>query len=139
MLRDQDGRALLFRGVNARVDGVFDVGFSDGRAPREVIPGFGAADVQALADAGFTLLRLPVSWSGLEPAPGQYSTDYLDRVAAVVELLRGSGVLALLDLHQDGWSKELCEDGAPLWAIEPPPDVLVGGPGPLQGATDCHT
>ena len=50
----------------------------------------------------------------------------------MVELFRGSGVYVLLDLHEDGYSKELCEDGAPLWAIDPPPDMLVGGPGPLR-------
>ncbi|HEX4462809.1 MAG TPA: hypothetical protein VIA18_32775, partial [Polyangia bacterium] len=38
MLRDAQGRALILRGVNARVDGVFDVNFTDGRAPREVVP-----------------------------------------------------------------------------------------------------
>src|SRR5579859_601232 len=139
MLRDAEGRALFLRGVNARVDGIFDVKFDDGRAPREVIPSFDGGDVQALAQAGFTLLRLPLSWSALGPAPGKYSTDYLDGIAAVVDLLRGTRLRVLLDLHQDGYSKELCEDGAPLWAIDPPPAMLVGGPGPLMGATDCHT
>src|SRR5580765_8552821 len=75
MLRDARGRALLMRGVNVRVDGIFDVGFDDGRAPRELIPGFDAGDVQALTGAGFNLLRLPLSWSALEPSPGQYSSD----------------------------------------------------------------
>jgi hypothetical protein len=28
---DADGRHLLFRGVNARVEGLFDVTFADGR------------------------------------------------------------------------------------------------------------
>ena len=30
-LRDSDGRVAILRGINARVDGVFDVTFSDGR------------------------------------------------------------------------------------------------------------
>jgi endoglycosylceramidase len=138
-LRDARGRTVILRGVNARVDGVFDVGFDDGRAPREAIPSFDASDVQQLSAAGFNLLRLPLSWSALEPMPGQYSTQYLDRVQAVVDLCRGSRILVLLDLHQDGYSKEICEDGAPLWAINPPLTQLVGGPGPLQGPVDCHT
>ena len=140
MLRDGQGRALFLRGVNARVAGVFDVTFSDGRAPREAIPTFDATDAMAMKAAGFTLLRLPVNWSGIEPTMGQYDVDgYLGNVAAVVDSLRGSGVYVLLDLHQDGYSKELCEDGAPLWAIVPQPTMLVGGPGPLAGTTDCHT
>ena len=26
------------------------------------------------------------------------------------------GFYVLLDFHEDGWSKDLCEDGAPAWA-----------------------
>src|SRR5579883_1346784 len=118
-LRDGSGRTLLLRGVNARVSGVVDV-----------------AELRA---AGFNLLRLPIDWSGIEPARGAFDSAYLDRVEAVIDLLRGSGVYVLLDFHEDGYSKELCEDGAPLWAIDPPPSTLVGGPGPLAGPTDCHT
>ena len=39
---------------------------------------------------------------------------YLDQVAGIVAWCRAAGVDVLLDLHEDGWSKELCEDGAPL-------------------------
>jgi endoglycosylceramidase len=31
-------------------------------------------------------------------------------------------------MHQDAYSKEIGEDGAPLWAIVPPPTELLGGP-----------
>jgi endoglycosylceramidase len=34
----------------------------------------------------------------------------------------------VVDLHQDAYSKEIGEDGAPLWAIQPPPDMLLEGP-----------
>ena len=34
----------------------------------------------------------------------------------------------IVDFHQDGYSKEIGEDGAPLWAIHPPPDMLLEGP-----------
>jgi endoglycosylceramidase len=140
VLRDERGRALLLRGANARVAGVFDVTFSDGREPRELIPSMDANDVVAMRAAGFTMIRLPINWSALEPVEGQYDAAYLDRIAAVVDLFRGSGIYVLLDLHEDGFSKELCEDGAPLWAIRPPldPSQLVGGPGPLGMAPDCH-
>jgi endoglycosylceramidase len=138
LLRDGEGRALVLRGVNVRVAGVFDVTFDDGRAPREAIPQFDAGDVAAMRRLGFNLVRLPIDWSALEPRQGEYSSAYLDRVAAVVDLCRAGHLFVLLDLHQDGFSKELCEDGAPLWAVVPPPAVLVGGPGPLAGPLDCH-
>ena len=34
----------------------------------------------------------------------------------------------LVDLHQDAYSKEIGEDGVPLWAIKPPPTELLEGP-----------
>jgi hypothetical protein len=126
--RDAQGRTIILRGVNARVNGVFDVTFSDGRQAVEEIPHFEAADAQRMAEIGFNLLRLPINWSGVEPQPGQYDRAYLDRVARVVDLCRAHGILVLIDVHQDAWSKEIGEDGAPLWAIVPPPEKLLSGP-----------
>jgi endoglycosylceramidase len=37
-------------------------------------------------------------------------------------------VYVLIDLHEDAYSKEIGEDGAPLWAIQPPPTMLLQGP-----------
>jgi endoglycosylceramidase len=127
-LRAPDGRAVILRGMNARVAGVFDVTLDGGRAPVETVPDFGDDDAAKMAALGFNLLRLPLSWSGIEPVQGQYSTDYLDRVAAVVDDCRHHGILVLLDFHQDAWSKEIGEDGAPRWAIVPPPTMLLSGP-----------
>jgi endoglycosylceramidase len=127
-LRDSTGRAVILRGINARVDGVFDVTFDDGRAPLEPIPTFTDEDAAYMAELGFSLLRLPISWSAVEPSPGVFDDTYLDRVAAAVATARARGILTLIDFHEDAWSKEIGEDGAPLWAIEPPPTVLLGGP-----------
>ena len=127
-LRDDQGRLRVFRGVNARVAGVFDVTFADGRTAVEPIPDFTAADAQRMAEMGFDALRLPVSWSGLEPASGSFDDAYLDRVAAVVTTASAAGLYVMLDLHQDAYSKEIGEDGAPLWAIVPPPTQLLQGP-----------
>src|SRR5262245_64685294 len=66
-LRDQRGREITLRGVNARVQGVFDVTFDDGRLPLEPIPGFDDGDAERMRAFGFNLLRLPISWSALEP------------------------------------------------------------------------
>lgn len=135
-LRDAEGRVKLYRGVNVHIAGIFDVTFDDGRAPREPLPGFDASDPVEMRARGFNLVRLPIDWSAIEPARDQFDDGYLDRVAGIVALCRAAGVDVLIDLHEDGWSKELCEDGAPLWAIQPPPAMLTGGPVP---GPDCHT
>ena len=127
-LRDADGRVVLLRGVNARVDGVFDVTFDDGRQALEPIPALDDGDCTRMRQLGLDLLRLPINWSGIEPTRGIYDEAYLDRVDAAVQCAARAGLVVLIDLHQDAYSKEIGEDGAPLWAIQPPPTMLLGGP-----------
>jgi endoglycosylceramidase len=128
-LYDPWGREVLYRGVNARALGIFDVTFDDGRHPVETVPPFGDEDCRFLAeDLGLNLLRLPVSWSGVEPRRGEYDRAYLQRVVQLVDTCYARGVSTLVDFHQDAWSKEIGQDGAPLWAIVPPPTELLEGP-----------
>jgi endoglycosylceramidase len=135
-LRDAEGRVRILRGVNVKMQGLFDVGFDDGRAPREPLPPFDASDAAELHRLGLGFVRLLVNWSAIEPMKGQYSQAYLDRVQAAVDLCRAQNVLVMIDFHEDGFSKEICEDGAPLWAISPPLPMLTSGPVP---GPDCHT
>jgi endoglycosylceramidase len=121
-LVDQRGREVTLRGVNARVEGIFDVTFDDGRLPLEAIPGFDEGDVDRMRDLGFDLLRLPVNWSALEPDRGAYSKTYLRRIAETVALCGSRGISVLLDFHQDAFSKEIGQDGAPRWVL----DLLLG-------------
>ena len=121
-LVDERRREVTLRGVNARVEGVFDVTFDDGRLPLEPIPVFDDGDAATMARFGLNLLRLPISWSALAPARGRFDAAYLDRIAAVVALCRAHGILVLLDFHQDAFSKEIGEDGAPRWVL----DLLLG-------------
>ncbi|HYY05512.1 MAG TPA: cellulase family glycosylhydrolase [Candidatus Limnocylindria bacterium] len=121
-LVDERRREVTLRGVNARVEGIFDVTFDDGRLPLEPIPVFDDGDAATMARFGFNLLRLPISWSALEPARGRFDAAYLDRIAAVVAVCRAHGILVLLDFHQDAFSKEIGEDGAPRWVL----DLLLG-------------
>ncbi|HEX4456663.1 MAG TPA: cellulase family glycosylhydrolase [Polyangia bacterium] len=128
-MRDQSGRALTLRGANVKIPGVFD-GLTNGAPPAESVPAFAATDVAELHGLGFNVVRLPINWSAIEPQPGQLEAAYLDAVAAAVDLFRGQNIYVLLDLHQDGWSKVICEDGAPAWATVPAPTGTVVG--------DCH-
>lgn len=126
---DGVGRTVFFRGVNARIEGIFDVTFDDGRKALEPIPSFSGLDATAMRDWGFDALRLPVNWSAIEPTEtGGFSEGYLDRVRAVVQKCDAAGVRVLIDFHQDAYSKEIGEDGAPLWAIFPAPTKLLEGP-----------
>ncbi len=117
------------RGVNARVAGLFDVEFDDGRTALEEIPPFGEDDCRFLGeDLGLNHLRLPINWSALEPADDAFEPAYVDRILAVAAMCARHGVMTVVDFHQDAFSKEIGEDGAPLWAIQPPPTQLLEGP-----------
>ncbi len=141
-LVDQRGREITLRGVNARVPGIFDVTFTDGRLPLEAIPGFDAGDAERMRGFGFNLLRLPITWSALEPARGEYDRAYLDRIANVVKLCRTHDILVLLDFHQDAFSKEIGQDGAPRWVLDrllgPGNYPYLGGPLEDLGARRLH-
>jgi len=127
-LLDTFGREVVPHGVNARIEGLFDVVFDDGRQRLQPLPGFTEDDAALMAKLGFSFLRLPINWSGLEPVEGQFSESYLARLDAVIAACRKQGLYVLVDFHQDAYSKEIGEDGAPLWAIIPKPAELLEGP-----------
>lgn len=128
----RDGETLLLRGVNARVRDLFDSAtLGEPTRPAWVFaPDFTAADARAMREYGLNFLRLAINWSGLEPARGVYDQAFLDRIRAVVDVCAAEGIYVLIDFHQDGFSKWVGQDGAPLWAVRPPPE---------KGKTDYET
>jgi endoglycosylceramidase len=126
--RDGRGRQLLFRGYNAKATTLFDVTFDDGRTPEETFPDLSEAEVTRYEQLGWNVMRLPVSWSGLEPQPLQYASAWMQKLDAVLGFAQEHHFYVFIDMHQDAYSKEIGEDGEPLWAIVPPPTQLLQGP-----------
>ncbi|CAN5448616.1 hypothetical protein BH09MYX1_BH09MYX1_56580 [soil metagenome] len=126
--RDGRGRQLLFRGFNAKVAGVFDVSFDDGRKPNYVFESFDEAAATRFEELGLDVLRLPISWSALEPTPGAYAPAFFVALDVLLASARAHHFKVVLDMHQDAYSKDIGEDGAPAWAIVPPPAKLLEGP-----------
>lgn len=128
-LVDERGREVRLHGINARIEGVFDVTLDGGRTPLEPIPPFGPADANRMRELGWNALRLPIQWSGVEPTEtGGFDAAYLARVRETIDMAHAAGLYVLVDFHQDAYSKEIGEDGAPYWAIVPPPPQKLGGP-----------
>lgn len=128
VFRDGQGRQLLFRGYNAKATTLFDVTFTDGRVPEETFPDLTEAEAARIEQLGWNVIRLPVSWSGLEPHPLQYAQAWMNKLDAVLAMAKEHHFYVLIDMHQDAYSKEIGEDGEPLWAIVPPPTMLLQGP-----------
>ncbi len=89
-------------------------------------------ELDLYAGIGWNVVRLLLTWSRVEPAPGEYDEAYLDEVEAAVLLFQDRGIYTLIDLHQDAWGPTLAArpdedcpegtfeavgwDGAPGWA-----------------------
>lgn len=83
------------------------------------------SDVTDMAAFGFNSIRLPISWSLLEPQRGRFSQMYLDRIAQVVDWARAAGMYVIIDMHQNAYSRYVGPgphvnlaylSGAPAWA-----------------------
>jgi len=125
---DAAGRQVLLRGVNLNALGDY---YQPNPAYPSVIP-LRAADFPRMAEQGFDVVRLILSWSLLEPARGQISGDYLRQIKAAVAAAKANGIYVVLDMHQDAWGKYIATppgvtcppnleravgwDGAPEWA-----------------------
>jgi endoglycosylceramidase len=83
------------------------------------------SDLAQMASLGFNSLRLPLSWSLLEPERGRFSQAYIDRAAQVVDWARALGMYVIIDMHQNAYSRYVgtgngvdlsANSGAPAWA-----------------------
>jgi endoglycosylceramidase len=124
---DADGREVLLRGVNVNA---FAEYWSSNEFPT-TFP-LTESDADRMAEIGWNTVRLLLSWSRVEPQPGEYDEEYLAQVEAAVRLLASRGIYSVIDLHQDAWGAtlaarpdEMCNppsqpafgwDGAPEWA-----------------------
>lgn len=133
-LYDSHGRVVFLHGVDA----VYK------RKPFELYadPGkpwnFSAADASLMARLGFDVVRLGMTWSGLEPGrakantpaicdpgkptnPHQLNLTVLDRylahLKATVDLLGSYHIFTILDMHQDVYNQAFDGEGAPSWAV----------------------
>src|SRR6478672_11439749 len=122
-LVDSSGREVLLKGVN--VDGLADYFREDEQPPYPTAPAAYAKgacpaddptvegvdvcsyDFSQLAPLGYNVIRLNISWSLLEPAPGRIDGTYLRRIAQVVGWAKRAGIYVVIDMHQDAWSKYL--------------------------------
>ncbi|HYM96374.1 MAG TPA: cellulase family glycosylhydrolase, partial [Candidatus Sulfotelmatobacter sp.] len=143
-IADESGRMVLLHGAvpaslldfgnNARPDAapVYPIDpaeYAGSRCPANSslsrYPPLCQADVVTMSLLGFNSMRLPISWSLIEPQRGQFSQMYLDRIAQVVDWARTAGMYVILDMHQNAYSRYVgtgpgvdlaYNSGAPRWA-----------------------
>lgn len=116
---DEAGRQRIFNGLN-----FCDKGTNvDGAERRTYALDCDEELVRKFSENGFNLIRLGLTWDAVEPEPGKYNEEYLDKVGKIADLCEKYNIYFYLDMHQDLYSgaKETAGDGAPPWAC------LTGG------------
>lgn len=69
--------------------------------------------IQAYADAGFGVLRIPVAWSNMMADDGTYTInpEYSARVKQIVDWALDTGIYVIINIHWDnGWVNTLPEN-----------------------------
>ncbi len=104
---DSAGDQVLLRGMN--VTGLLQAkDMRPGPVPTPM-------DFAEMAADGFDVIRIPISWSLLEPRPGRFSASYLGLLKRVVGEAAKEGIYSVLDFHNIDWSMYYGGDGAPSW------------------------
>lgn len=115
-ITDEQGRALILHGINVS---------NSAKDDPQRMPWVEKPDVARLADDfGFNFARFLLQWDALEPSPGVYDEQYLDRVAERMRWFADAGIYVVLDMHQDVYGKTDSDgrtpmgyNGAPAWAF----------------------
>lgn len=108
-VRDTQGRVVLLRGANySGLEFGNFIGMPHG--PRE-------SDFAQMASWGFNVIRLPIAWNYIEPAPNQFTDRYLaEQVDVVIAFAAAHGILVIPEMHQFLWSACFTNgNGAPAW------------------------
>ncbi len=72
----------------------------------------------ALKSKGMNIIRLGLTWAGIEPEMGEYNLEYLDGYKKILKMCDKHEMYVFVDWHQDLFSKYCSTpgDGAPKWA-----------------------
>ncbi len=107
---DENGRQIFLNGVNISLKGE--------KKGEKTVYKFNTVQEKTIASLharGINLIRLILTWDGVEPHPGIYDELYLDHYRQIVSWCEKYGVYFILDMHQDLYSSRI-GDGAPEWA-----------------------
>ncbi len=125
VIADGEGNQVLLRGVN--VNQLID--FYRPRADVDDTSPLTEEDFAGIAEQGFNVVRLGISWSALEPERGTLDEAYLDQIHEAVDLAKEHGLYVVLDMHQDSWWNEGTPEGTecrpgtdPMWGYDGAPE-----------------
>ncbi|CAL8464543.1 g4078 [Coccomyxa elongata] len=110
---DDVGRVVVLRGLNLPINAKMP-DFEPLKDPSHM------SRLQTLPLYGTSIARVLFTWEAFEPERGVYNLDYLNYYLKLVQTLYDQGILTMVDMHQDFYSRWLnlgCGEGFPRWAI----------------------
>ncbi|MFB9308037.1 hypothetical protein BJY17_002493 [Agromyces hippuratus] len=107
IITDGAGNQVLLRGANVNQLVDFYQHQADVPATRPLTED----DYADMAEYGFNVVRLNLSWSALEPERGTLDPEYLSKIEDAVGWGEEHGIYTVLDMHQDGWWNGPTEEG----------------------------
>jgi len=73
-------------------------------------------DLNNLHQWGFNVIRFYTSWMGVYPQSEDIiNHEYLSQLSQAIEMMKNHNIYALLDCHQDIFSRYFCGEGVPDW------------------------
>ncbi len=104
-IRDEQGRALILRGVN-----------DDGCVKAHHLPCADRVLVRKEAELGFNFVRHLTQWRSIEPNRGEYDEAYLDAIEERLDWYHEYGIRVMIDMHVDLYGPAVGGNGHPAWA-----------------------
>ncbi len=112
-LVDEYGRERIFNGINFVYKGID----KDEDGVLRYHTDITEERLIALKEKGMNIIRLGLTWAGIEPTMNEYNTEYLDGYKKILKLCEKHEIYVFMDWHQDLFSA-FCSspgDGAPEW------------------------
>lgn len=120
---DEYGRVRIFHGVNV----VYKVPpFLPDLTKFDPQNSLTDDDLTNLHQWGFNVVRFYASWMGVNPtSEAEVDQKYLSQLSTAVQMMENKGIYALLDCHQDIFSRYFCGEGVPDWVAKKLGDDVV--------------
>ncbi|CAF1635656.1 unnamed protein product [Rotaria magnacalcarata] len=113
---DEYGRVRIFHGVNV----VYKVPpFLPDLTNFDPQNSLTNDDLNNLHQWGFNVIRFYTAWMGVNPTSDkEVNQDYILQLSTAVKMMEDKGIYALLDCHQDIFSRYFCGEGVPDWVAQ---------------------
>ncbi|MFO0762135.1 MAG: cellulase family glycosylhydrolase [Byssovorax sp.] len=119
LLRDELGRTVFLRGVNAgghsKLPPFSPFDYAEGDYQKAL-----DTYLDRAASWGIDVLRVPFTWEAIEPVEGMDDEAFLQRYDALLDGAFARGMLTVVDFHQDIYARIYCGDGFPAWTVPGP-------------------